>query len=121
MHDNNGKARKVIEQSGWGIKELLDPGHALNCFEKKLKKYNKLHPQLLIGIEGSLRKWIRALLKLAGTTEEKIKLWENRVRDYMGTIHCQTLYGDHTLCNHDDREFAVWDRAADRKITTRIP
>lgn len=104
VHDNDGKARKVIEQSGWGIKEYLDPGHALNCFEKKLKKFNKLHPQLLRGIEGSLRKWIRALLKFDGTTEEKMQLWENSVRHYMG---------DHTLCNHEDREFAVWDKAAD--------
>ena len=35
VHDNDGKARKIIEDSGWGIREYLGPGHALKCFEKR--------------------------------------------------------------------------------------
>ena len=32
VHDNDGKARNMIQQSGWQITELLDPGHAKKKF-----------------------------------------------------------------------------------------
>ena len=111
VHDNDGKARKIIEDSGWGIREYLDPGHALKCFEKRLKKLNKQYPRLLRGIEKSLTKWLRALIRYDDTTERKIELWTNCYRHYMG---------DHTLCLHEDRPFKIWDRAADPDAITQF-
>ena len=104
VHDNDGKARRIIQDSGWHIREFLDPGHALKCFDKRLKKLNKQYPQILRGIEGSLRNWLRALMRYDGTTEEKVKLWQNSVRHYMG---------DHSLCLHEERPCRLWDKAAD--------
>lgn len=104
VHDNDGNARKIIEESGWQIKEFLDPGHALKCFEKRLKKFNGEHPRILKGIQKSLTKWLRALMRYDAVKERKVDLWLNSYRHYMG---------DHRLCLHEDRPFAVWDKAAD--------
>ena len=105
VHDNDAKARKIMQDSGWGLTEYLDPGHALKCFDRRLTKLNRKHANVLKGIEGSLRKWIRALIRYDGTTEEKVNLWLNSVRHYMG---------DHTLCLHEQRECRIWDKATDQ-------
>ena len=40
VHDNDAKATKIIQDSGWQIQQFLDPGHALKCFERRLQKLN---------------------------------------------------------------------------------
>ena len=52
-----------------------------------------------------MKKWISVLIRYDGTTEEKINLWLNSVRHYMG---------DHTLCLHEQRECRIWDKSTDQ-------
>lgn len=104
VHDNDAKARKIIEESGWGITEFLDPGHALKCFERRLQKFKRENPEVLKGIEGSLTKWIRSLIRYDGTTDEKVNLWMNSVSHYSG---------DHSRCLHGNRPCKMWDKAGD--------
>jgi hypothetical protein len=54
VHDNDAKTRKVIRESGWGIQEFLDPGHASNSFQKALQKasFNE-------DISSRLTRWMR--------------------------------------------------------------
>ena len=104
VHDNDAKARKIIEESGWGITEFLDPGHALKCFERRLQKLNRTNPQLLRGIEASLTRWLKSLMHLNVPIEDKKRLWLNSVKHYMG---------DHSECLHEPRACRLWDKAAD--------
>ena len=41
VHDNDGKARTLIQRSGWGITEYLDSGHAKKSFMRSLQKFEK--------------------------------------------------------------------------------
>ena len=43
VHGNDGKARTLIQRSGWGITEYLVPGHAKKSFLMSLQKFEKDH------------------------------------------------------------------------------
>ena len=73
VHDNDGRARKMIREAGWNIREYLDPGHAVKSFNRKLQNFNRKNNQVLKGIEESLRRWLYTLLKSRLSTEEKVR------------------------------------------------
>lgn len=104
VHDNDGRARKMIREAGWNIREYLDPGHAVKSFNRKLQNFNRKNHQVLKGIEDSLRRWLHTLLKSALTTEQKVCQWQNSIRHYAG---------DHSLCLHGDVSTTTWDLAGD--------
>ena len=104
VHDNDGRARKMIGEAGWNIREYLDPGHAVKSFNRKLQNFNRKNHQVLKGIEESLRRWLYTLLKSGLPTEEKVRQWQNCIRHYAG---------DHSLCTHGDVSTTTWGLATD--------
>ena len=104
VHDNDARARKIMEQSGLKIFERLDPGHCLKSFDRKIQNFNRKNGQVLRGIEGSLRRWISTLLKSDLPTEQKVFQWKNALEHYCG---------HHEHCLHGDCATTTWDLAGD--------
>ena len=99
VHDNDAKARRMIQASGWQIKEYLDPGHCFKAFERKLQKFNSRHGRILKDIEGSLKKWLRTVVKSNKSADEKAEMWNGCVGHFIG---------DHQNCLHEPKECKLW-------------
>ena len=99
VHDNDAKARKMIQRSGWQIKEYLDPGHVFKAFERKLQKFNSKNGRILKEIEGSLKKWLRTVVKSSKDADTKAEMWKNCVGHFIG---------DHQHCHHEPKECKLW-------------
>lgn len=102
VHDNDAKSRKIINESGWQIKEYLDPGHCLKSFDRKLQKFQKKNGNILNGIEESLKRWMNVLIKYDATVDEKKRLWQNSINHYCG---------DHRGCLWAHPNARIWDNA----------
>ena len=102
VHDDDGKARTLIQRSGWGITEYLDPGHAKKSFLRSLQKFEKDHGKILRAIEGPLEHWMMILIHSEFTVEQKVQLWENTLSH---------MAGDHTRCIHGPMDGPAWDMA----------
>jgi hypothetical protein len=80
VHDNDAKTQKVIRDSGWGIQEFLDPGHAGKSFQKAVQKasFNE-------DISSRLRRWMRQLLREPDLTkDQKLDAWRNTIYHLTG-------------------------------------
>ena len=104
VHDNDGKARKIIQESGWEIREYLDFGHCQKCFERKLQRYNSKYGNVFKGIQESLTKWLKYVIRYDGTPAQRKQLWYNSIYHYCG---------NHIYCIGDHRNVRPWDRAGD--------
>jgi hypothetical protein len=94
-HDNDAKTRKLIRESGWGIEEYLDPGHAMKSFERTLNKYPALKE-----IAESLRKFMKRLLHWSDVSiEEKECAWMNAYDHYCGC---------HEKCPFEHKDKGCW-------------
>ena len=102
VHDNDAKARKIIRQAGWEIREFLDPGHCLKSFDRKLQNFEKKNDFILKGIEGNLRHWVWILISIPYSIEQKVQLWQNTVNH---------MCGDHSHCLPHPPMAVVWDKA----------
>jgi hypothetical protein len=111
VHDNDGKTRRIIEQSGWNIQETLDPGHAVKAIERRVEEFHKKHGNLLAGIKGKLIGWLSFLLRARLTRSEKINLWTTAYSHYRDI---------HSNCIHDRknyRKFSPWKHKRDPKVS----
>ena len=104
VHDNDARARKILNESGLQIFERLDPGHCLKSFDRKIQNFNRKNGQVLRGIEGSLRRWISTLLRSDLPTEQKVFQWNNALEHYCG---------NHQHCLHQECSTTTWDLAGD--------
>ena len=104
VHDNDAKARILIEQLGWGIREFIDPGHAFKSFNKALASFEKENKKLLKEIEGPLRMWAHCCMAFEGTPEQKVAMWQNCVNHFTG---------NHLKCTHGEVPCHLWSRWRD--------
>ena len=105
VHDLDAKASKMIEDAGWEIRGYLDPGHCMKAFKKRLTKFEEENHGILKGIEGSLIRWMGTVMHYDGPVEEKLELWRNCVKHYIG---------DHTHCLHGHVPVHYWDKATEK-------
>ena len=73
-HDNDGKTRRTIADSGWKIDEYLDRNHIMHSFDKAYNHFQK--KKLLWGLKEHLRRWMVRLICEDITLEQKKYLWE---------------------------------------------
>ena len=76
----------------------------VKAFKKRLTKIEGENHEILKGIENPLTRWMATVMKYDGTIDEKLRLWNNAVRHYMG---------DHRECLHGAVPVHYWDKAAD--------
>ena len=111
VHDHDAKASKMIEDAGWQIKGYLDPGHCMKAFKKRLSKFEEENHGILKGIEGPLTRWMATLMRYDGDVEEKLRLWRNSVKHYMG---------DHSECIHGHVPVHYWDMATNAEAVAAL-
>ena len=111
VHDNDAKARKMIRQAGWEIEEYLDPGHCFKAFERKFQKFNSSHGGVLKDLEGSLKKWMRTVIKSNHSADEKARMWKDCVGHFLG---------DHRLCYHEPKACKVWQYHDDERAVSAL-
>ena len=73
-HDNDGKTRRAITDSGWRIEEFLDKNHLMHSFDKTYTNFKK--KKLLWGLRERLRHWMLCLIYEDIPLEDKKYLWE---------------------------------------------
>lgn len=88
-HDKDSKSRKVIEELGWKIKEMIDTNHAIKSFRRKFQRIKNNSTTKLRGLKSHLERFFNALLRIDLLIEDKISLWLNV---------SQHLAGDHSKC-----------------------
>ena len=98
VHDNDGRARKVITDSGWGIEEKLDPGHVFKSFERHLASFKKKNGDILSDIEESLKKWFKDLVYSDLSPIKKVFQWLIAINHYRG-CHCYCRHEDGAACH----------------------
>ena len=99
VHDNDAKARNIIQQSGWEITEFLDPGHAKKSFLRCLQKFEKENAKILRDIENALTHWMEILVHSHFTVEQKVFLWQNTMAH---------MSGNHQHCIHGPMIGPAW-------------
>ena len=83
---------------------FLSLSRPLKAFKKRLSKFEEENHGILKGIEGSLIRWMGTVMHYDGPIEEKLELWRNCVKHYMG---------DHTHCLHGQVPVHYWDKATE--------
>lgn len=73
-HDNDGKTRKTITDSGWKVEEFLDKNHIMHSFDKAYNNFKKR--KLLWGLKEHLRHWMLCLVYEDIALDEKKHFWE---------------------------------------------
>ena len=108
VHDKDAKTRKALMDSGWKIREFIDPNHVSKSFDRKFSKFNE--HRLLNGLKNRLHNWFTNLLRSDFTENEKTKLWMNAFNH---------LCGDHSQCpKHGDTE--VWAKASNESARNQL-
>ena len=113
VHDKDAKTRKVITESGWDIKEEIDPNHLMKSFRRKFKKFQSLSPTEFRGIVAKLESYFKALLRRDEDAEWKKSKWMNVVRHFDG---------DHSDCEPHS-EVPRWidiDRGENRELLSQF-
>ena len=105
VHDNDGKARNIVQQAGWEITEFLDPGHAKKSFLRCLQKFEKDNGKILKDIENALTHWMEILVHSQFTVEQKVFLWQNTL---------QHMAGSHEHCIHAPMMGPAWNLAGNQ-------
>lgn len=94
MHDNDGVARKIIEESKWDIEEALDPGHAINAIKRNLINFNKRNQNPFPRLVSSISRYLEKLLRDDKITkDERLKFYNNIPNHYLGF---------HDNCSHPE-------------------
>ena len=102
VHDNDAKARTIIEQSGWQITEYLDPGHCKKSFLRSLQNFEKDNRNVLKTIEKALQHWMWILVHSNFTLQHKVLLWQNTLWH---------MAGWHQYCIHQPMIGPAWHMA----------
>jgi hypothetical protein len=85
----------LINKSGWGIEEKLDPSHAMKSFERIVNKYPVLNE-----IAESMRKFMKRLLHWSHVSvEQKQSAWVNVF------LHC---CGNDEFCPFEYKDKGYW-------------
>lgn len=93
-HDNDGKTRVFLESSEWAITEILDTNHTIKSFSQKISDFDTKNDKLLYGLHEKLHRFLKFLIHLEVSSEEKQRLWLNSSNHYSGD-HSQCLpHGD---------------------------
>ena len=104
-HDNDAKARNIVERSGWQITEFLDPGHARKSFVRILQSFENQNAKILRDIENALTHWMEILIHSQFTVEQKVFLWQNTL---------QHMAGQHQHCIHAPMIGPAWNLAGNQ-------
>ena len=84
-HDNDGKTRRTIKDSGWEIQEFLDKNHIMHSFDKTYNNFEKR--KMLWGLKEHLRCWMLCLIHEDITLEEKKHFWEVVTIEHFSGVH----------------------------------
>lgn len=84
VHDKDSKSRKLINQLGWNVTEIIDSNHAVKSLRRKFQKIKVKSPTKLRGLKLPLERFFHCLLKLDVTAEEKKKYWMNVEQHFSG-------------------------------------
>ena len=102
VHDNDGKARNIVQQAGWEIPEFLDPGHAKKSFLRCLQNFERENAKILRDIEEALIHWMEILVHSQLPVERKVFLWQNTLAH---------MAGWHQHCIHAPMDGPAWNLA----------
>jgi hypothetical protein len=108
VHDNDAKARKLFRDEWPGLKEWVDPGHAMKSFDRSFIHFaGNLKP-----VQKSLQNFMLMLLRNSEwTVDEKLAAWRNVSNHFRG---------NHEHCPFNHGETCVWEKMQDPKVSESL-
>ena len=92
VHDNDGVSRKIIEQSGWKITEVLDPSHAIKSIKNNLYNYNQREGKPFKGYVESISRYIEILFRNDSISKQQRVDFYNKIPNH--------YLDNHSKCQH---------------------